>query len=57
MWLSGANAVAGSIRGRVTQHARRQGQAVARKATTTMLDAWTAAAFPSPTRRKKRKTK
>jgi hypothetical protein len=57
MWLSGANAVAGSVRGKVTQQARRQGRAVARKATTTMLDAWTAAVIPSRTRKKTRRTR
>jgi len=57
MWLSGANAVAGSMRGRAMQQARRQSVTAMRTATNAMLAAWTASLVGRPTRKNKRKSR
>ncbi|MBI1891133.1 MAG: hypothetical protein HYS18_10835 [Burkholderiales bacterium] len=54
MWLSGANAIAGSIRGHATAQARRQANAAIKKGTKQMMALWTGApAAPKRTRKKK----
>ena len=55
MWLSGANAVAGSVRGRASAAAKRQTAAV-RSGNRQIADFWTSALTPpKPARRKKRR--
>jgi hypothetical protein len=56
MWLSGANSVANSARGRVASAAKRQSTAVFNKATSDMFSIWTDAMTGStaPKRRRKR---
>lgn len=46
MWMSGANAVLGSARGRATVEARRQAAAMTTSATKEMLRFWTSAMTP-----------
>jgi hypothetical protein len=41
MWLGGANAVAGSVRGRIASEAKRQSTIVVTKATGDMFTMWT----------------
>ena len=41
MWLSAANAAAGSLRGRASRQAKRQAATAMTKATKDILDAWT----------------
>lgn len=53
MWLSGANVVAGGVRGRATAEGRRQMAKGVKQATSF----WTAALTPAPAKRKKRKTR
>ena len=53
MWLSGANAVASSVRGRAIAEGKRQMAKGAKQATTF----WSAALVPAPTKRKKRKAR
>jgi hypothetical protein len=56
LWLSGANSVAGSMRGRATAQAKRQTATAMTNATRTIFDAWTGAMAPSlPAKRKKRR--
>ncbi|WP_050455458.1 hypothetical protein [Candidatus Burkholderia verschuerenii] len=56
MWLSGANAVAGSARSRATAAAKRQANTAVRRSQKDVVDFWTAALTPpKPTRRKKRR--
>jgi hypothetical protein len=59
MWLSGANAVAGSARGRATAAAKRQATTAARRSQKDIADFWTAALTPpkttKPTKRRKRR--
>jgi len=57
MWLSGANAVAGSARGRATAHARRQTAAMITKSTKQMTDFWTGGLLSPAPRKKKRKSR
>jgi hypothetical protein len=56
MWLSGANAVASSARGRTASAARRQSTIAVNKAASDMFTMWTDAMAGSraPKRRKKR---
>ncbi len=55
MWLSGANSVANSARGRMAAEARRQSSAAITKASQDMFSLWTgglsSAARPKPKRR------
>jgi hypothetical protein len=53
MWLSGANAVAGSARGHATAAAKRQASTAARRSQKQVTDFWTAALTP-PKRKKRR---
>jgi hypothetical protein len=56
MWLSGANAVAGSVRGRASAAAKRQTAAAVRSGNRQIADFWTSALTPpKPARRKKRR--
>jgi hypothetical protein len=56
MWLSGANAAAGSLRNRAAAQARRQATAAITKATRDIVDFWTLGlALPAKTRRRKRR--
>ena len=41
MWLSGANRVAGTVRGHATAQAKRQATTIARNATTETVRLWT----------------
>ena len=41
MWLSGANRVAGTVRGHATGQAKRQATTIARNATTETMRLWT----------------
>ncbi|OWW20474.1 hypothetical protein [Noviherbaspirillum denitrificans] len=56
MWLSGANAVAGSVSGRVVAESRRQGKAAMNRAMKQAAGFWTGmpVAKPSTKRKKKR---
>jgi hypothetical protein len=56
MWLSGANTVASSARGRIASEAKRQSTIAVNKAVSEMFTMWTDAMVGSraPKRRKKR---
>jgi hypothetical protein len=56
MWLSGANTVASSARGRIASEAKRQSTIAINKAVSEMFTTWTDAMVGSraPKRRKKR---
>jgi len=54
VWLSGANAVLGSARGRATAEARRQAAAMTNHAINETMRFWTAAATP-PRKKSSRK--
>ena len=57
MWLSGANAAAGSLRGHAMSQAKRQSASMMAKAGKDILDAWTAGltASTAPPRKRKRR--
>lgn len=55
MWLSGANAVAGSVRGHVIGQAKRQAATAMTKATKDIFGAWAAPSLPSTTKKRKRR--
>ena len=55
MWLSGANAVVGSARGRVAAESKRQTKAVADEATRQVLGFWSGVMAPTPAVRKRKK--
>jgi hypothetical protein len=54
MWLSGANRVANTARGKITAEAKRQSTAAVTKATNDMLGAWSGAITGAPKRKKRR---
>ena len=56
MWLSGANSVANSARGRIAAEAKRQSKTAVAKATNDVFSFWTGAmtSAVAPKRRKKR---
>jgi hypothetical protein len=55
MWLSGANAVAGSVRGHATAAVKRESATAVRKGNKQVVDFWTSALTPpKATKRKKR---
>lgn len=55
MWLSGANAIAGSVRGHATAHVKRQAAAAIAQSTKQVTDFWTnGLVSPKPRRRKRR---
>jgi hypothetical protein len=55
MWLSGANGVASTARGRIAAEAKRQSNAAITKATRDMFEAWPAFVSPATPKRKKRR--
>lgn len=55
MWLSGANAVAGSARSRATAIAKRQAAMMMNDGMKQMTDFWTGALAPPPRKKKKRR--
>jgi hypothetical protein len=58
MWLSGANAVAGSVRGHASAAAKRQASTAAKRSQKQVADFWTAALTPpkpKATRRRKKR--
>ncbi|MEO5697604.1 MAG: hypothetical protein ABIQ60_10785 [Burkholderiaceae bacterium] len=55
MWLSGANSVANSARGRVTAEAKRQSTAAVNQATSDMVTLWTDAMTGSSAPKRRRK--
>lgn len=55
MWLSGANAVAGSARTCAIAEGRRQTSIMMTKGTRQMMDFWTGALLTPPPKRKKKR--
>jgi hypothetical protein len=57
MWLSGANSVAGSARGRMTAEAKRQTSKAMNEGTRQIMNFWTGGmlAKPAPKKRKPRR--
>lgn len=55
MWLSGANAVAGSARGIATAAAKREAAAIRRRSARQITDFWTDAMTLQPTSKKKKR--
>jgi hypothetical protein len=53
MWLSGANSIANTARGRIAAETKRQSNATITKATTDMFGIWTQAMTGSMPKRKK----
>lgn len=54
-WLSGANAVAGSVRGRATAAAKRQTRSAMNKGMKQATDFWTQALTPAAPKKRKRR--
>jgi hypothetical protein len=54
MWLSGANSVAHSARGKVAAEAKRQSTTAMSKAANDMFSLWTGSITPAPKRKRKR---
>ena len=54
MWLSGANSVANTARGRIAAEAKRQTSSAVTKATNDMFAAWTGSSRPATSKRKKK---
>jgi hypothetical protein len=55
MWLSGANAIAGSARGRTSGAAKRQARSAMTQGMKQATDFWTGAFVPAAPKRKKRR--
>jgi hypothetical protein len=55
MWLSGANAAAGSLRGRAAGQVKRQSTTVMTKATKDVFDFWATGLGAQPTKKRTRK--
>ncbi len=59
VWLSGANRVAGSVRGQVASEAKRQAALAAQQTTTDLVKFWSdavrATVAPAPVKRKRRR--
>ena len=55
MWLSSANAMAGSMRGHATAHAKREVANATTKAAQDVFDLWANAVMPVPKKRKTRR--
>lgn len=55
LWLSGANAVVGSARGKAATQARRHANAAAAKATRDAVDLWLGVWFAKPPPRRRRR--
>ena len=56
MWLSGANAVAGSARSRVAAESKRQTKAIADEATRSVIGFWSGVMAPPPAAKRRKKT-
>jgi hypothetical protein len=54
MWLSGANAVAGSLRGHAAGQIKREAGTAMTKATNDVFDFWTAGLMAPPTKKRRR---
>jgi hypothetical protein len=54
-WLSGANAVAGSMRGHAAAQAKRQTATAMTNVTRNVFDAWASALVPAPPPKRKKK--
>lgn len=55
IWLSGANAVAGAIRGRATMEAKRQMRSTMTKGMKQVTDLWTGSMTVAPKKKRKRR--
>lgn len=55
MWLSGANAVAGTVRSRITAEAKRQAATMANQANKEVIDFWSKALSPTPPAKKRKR--
>lgn len=55
MWLSGANALAGTLRGKAVAQGRRAANAASSKATKAAADVWLDTLLPKPPKRKRRR--
>lgn len=55
MWLSGANAAAGSLRGRAAGHMKREASTAMVKATQDVFDFWTAGLMAPPAKKRTRR--
>jgi len=55
IWLSGANSVANSARGRIAAEVKRQSTTAVNKAASDMFTAWAGAMTGSPARKRKRR--
>ena len=55
MWLSGANSVANSARGKIAAEAKRQSTTAITKATNDMFSLWTGAMTSATTAKRKRR--
>ncbi len=55
MWLSGANAIAGSARSRAIAESRRQTATMMTKGARQMTDFWTGTLLTTPQKRKKKR--
>jgi hypothetical protein len=57
MWLSGANAVAGSLRGHATAQAKRQTASAMKKATNDIFNVWSSGLAGSPTKKRRKRSR
>jgi len=55
MWLSGANAVAGSARSRATAESRRQAKSMMTESARQMAGFWTGLLVPAPPKKKRKR--
>lgn len=55
MWLSGANAVAGAARSRITAEAKRQASTILSRSSRQAMDFWNEALTPQPAKKRKRR--
>lgn len=55
MWLSGANAVAGAARSRITAESKRQAATMITQGTKQMTDFWTGAMLPQRPKKRRKK--
>lgn len=55
MWLSGANAVGGSVRGRVTAETKRQAATMMTKGAKQMASFWSGALVAPPVKKRKKR--
>lgn len=55
MWLSGANSIAGSARGRALAEGKRQSNAVMHKSMKEITEFWTGGLMPPPAPKRKKR--